>query len=238
MMIPTQNKLGAVSHPLVAAMYLKKDFGAPFSKHQEDVLVIETNFPVDEADTKSFNACLSDLLSDLPMLAVSTDRIDAELLTAPRRWDFPSLMRSMLGFGLVSSLFDGLTFLVLLQLFHASPATFQTAWFTESLLTELAVVAVMRTRKPFFLSLPSPLLVGTSVVVGVAAVALPYLPVAPLLGFAPLPGPIVLAIFAIVASYVVASELLKRRLAVLGPAAPGAVPGLPEPIAVHRLPRR
>lgn len=181
---------------------------------------------------------LNNLLSDLPMLAVSTDRIDAELLTAPRRWDFPSLMRSMLGFGLVSSLFDGLTFLVLLQLFHASPATFQTAWFTESLLTELAVVAVMRTRKPFFLSLPSPLLVGTSVVVGVAAVALPYLPVAPLLGFAPLPGPIVLAIFAIVASYVVASELLKRRLAVLGPAAAGAVPGLPEPIAVHRLPRR
>lgn len=68
MMIQTQNKLGAVTHPLVATMYLKKDFGAPFSKQQEDVLVIETNFPVDETDHKTFNACLSDLLSDLPDL--------------------------------------------------------------------------------------------------------------------------------------------------------------------------
>lgn len=73
MMIQTQNKLGAVSHPLVASMYLKKDFGAPFSKHQEDVLVIETNFPADEADTKSFNACLSDLLSDLPSLQAEAE---------------------------------------------------------------------------------------------------------------------------------------------------------------------
>ena len=73
MMIPTQNKLGAVSHPLVAAMYLKKDFGAPFSKHQEDVLVIETNFPVDETDPKSFNACLSDLLSDLPNIQTEAE---------------------------------------------------------------------------------------------------------------------------------------------------------------------
>lgn len=73
MMIQTENKLNAVSHPLVAQMYLKKDFGAPFSQHQEDVLVIETNFPVDEADTRSFNACLSDLLSDLPDLQIQAE---------------------------------------------------------------------------------------------------------------------------------------------------------------------
>jgi hypothetical protein len=72
-MIQTQNKLGAISHPLVASMYLKKDFGAPFSKHQEDVLVIETNFPVDESNAKSFNACLSDLLSDLPNLQTEAE---------------------------------------------------------------------------------------------------------------------------------------------------------------------
>lgn len=73
MMIATENKLNAVSHPLVAQMYLKKDFGAPFSRHHEDVLVIETNFPVDETDARSFNACLSDLLSDLPNLQVQAE---------------------------------------------------------------------------------------------------------------------------------------------------------------------
>ena len=73
MMIATENKLNAVSHPLVAQMYLKKDFGAPFSAHHEDVLVIETNFPVDETDARSFNACLSDLLSDLPNLQVQAE---------------------------------------------------------------------------------------------------------------------------------------------------------------------
>lgn len=73
MMIQTQNKLGSVTHPLVATMYLKKDFGAPFSKHNEDVLVIETNFPVDESDHKSFDACLADLLSDLPDLQTQAE---------------------------------------------------------------------------------------------------------------------------------------------------------------------
>jgi hypothetical protein len=73
MMISAQNKLGALTHPLVAGMYLKKDFGAPFSGHQEDVLVIETNFPVDEKDHKSFDACLSDLLSDLPSLQIEAE---------------------------------------------------------------------------------------------------------------------------------------------------------------------
>jgi hypothetical protein len=73
MMIQTQNKLGAVTHPLVATMYLKKDFGAPFSKHHEDVLVIETNFPVDEKDHTSFDACLADLLSDLPDLQTQAE---------------------------------------------------------------------------------------------------------------------------------------------------------------------
>lgn len=73
MMLSTQNKLGTITHPLVANMYLKKDFGAPFAKHHEDVLVIETNFPVDETNTRSFNACLNDLLSDLPDLQVQAE---------------------------------------------------------------------------------------------------------------------------------------------------------------------
>ncbi|MCB1538390.1 MAG: hypothetical protein H6865_04430 [Rhodospirillales bacterium] len=83
MLIQTQNKLEAVSHPLITQMYLKKDFGAPFSRRNEDVLVIETGFPVDESDPKSFNTCLADLLNDLPSLQAQAearvgpfDRID------------------------------------------------------------------------------------------------------------------------------------------------------------------
>ena len=161
---------------------------------------------------------LNNLLADLPMLAISTDRIDAELLAQPRRWDFRALIRSMLGFGLVSSAFDALTFLVLLQVFHASAATFQTTWFTESLLTQLAVIAVMRTRKPFFESLPSRLLLGVALAVAATAVSLPFVPVLnAILGFVPLPMTLLGATAAIVVAYTGASELAKRRISLLGP---------------------
>ena len=168
---------------------------------------------------------LNNLLSDLPMLAVSTDRVDPELLRAPRRWDFRSLLRSMLGFGLVSSAFDALTFFVLLQVFHASPAVFQTAWFTESLLTELVVIVVIRTQKPFFRSLPAPLLASMQILVAAIAVALPFLPIAGLFGFVPLPPMLIAGVVAIVVAYVVASELLKRRIGALGPVVRGGATG-------------
>ncbi|HVY50676.1 MAG TPA: magnesium-translocating P-type ATPase [Devosia sp.] len=160
---------------------------------------------------------LNNLLSDLPMLAVSTDHVDAEMLNTPRHWDFHALVRSMLGFGLISSAFDALTFLLLLEVFHASPETFQTAWFVESLLTELVVVAVMRTRRPFYRSLPSPLLIWTSAAVAAAAIGLPFLPVGRLVGFVPLEAGLMSAIVAIVAGYLAVSEILKRWIGVLGP---------------------
>ncbi|HWV00108.1 MAG TPA: magnesium-translocating P-type ATPase [Devosia sp.] len=161
---------------------------------------------------------LNNLLADLPMLAISTDRIDAELLARPRQWDFRALIRSMLGFGLVSSVFDGITFLVLLQVFHASASLFQTAWFMESLLTQLAVIAVMRTRKPFFESLPSRLLIGVALAVAAVAVALPFVPIVnSIMGFVPLPFPLLETTGAIVVAYVAASELVKRRISLLGP---------------------
>jgi len=82
-----QSKLGAVTHPLVTGMYLKKDFGSPFAAHHDDVLVIETNFPVREGDTKTFNDCLSDLLADLPEIQEKAeasigrfDRVDIRYL--------------------------------------------------------------------------------------------------------------------------------------------------------------
>jgi len=159
---------------------------------------------------------LNNLLSDLPMLAISTDRVDAEALATPRQWDFRALMRSMVGFGLLSSLFDFLTFYVLLVPFHANASTFQTAWFVESLLTELAVVAVMRTHKSFFRSLPSPLLIWTSSAIAGLTLAVPYLPFANLVGIVPLSLPLMASVVGIVVAYVGASELLKGQINLLG----------------------
>jgi Mg2+-importing ATPase len=155
---------------------------------------------------------INNFLSDLPLMTISTDRVDAEVLERPGRWDFPHLLRIMLGFGLVSSLFDALTFVVLLLVFHADATQFQTGWFLQSLLTELAIVGVMRSQKPIFSSAISPLLLWTSVAVGLAALALPYLPITEATGFQPLPPKVLLTLLAIVIAYVLASELLKARI--------------------------
>ena len=153
---------------------------------------------------------LNNFLSDLPLLMVSTDRVDADVLQRPGRWDFPALLRSMLSFGLVSSVFDGLTFVLLLALFGDNPAAVQTGWFLESLLTELAIIYVMRTRRPFYASAPGPWLATTSVAVAAVAIALPYLPLGPATGFVALPPAVVLLLVLIVLAYAGASELLKR----------------------------
>ena len=117
----------------------------------------------------------------------------------------------MLRFGLVSSAFDALTFALLLFAFRADASLFQTGWFLVSLLTELAIVWVMRTHKPFYESLPSPLLTVTSIGVALVALSLPYLPVADLIGFRPLPWYLTLTLIGITLAYATASELLKRR---------------------------
>lgn len=155
---------------------------------------------------------MNNFLSDLPLMAISSDRVDAEVLERSGRWDFSHLIRVMLGFGLVSSLFDALTFALLLFVFRTDASLFQTAWFVESLLTELIIVGVMRTQKPFYASSASGLLVSTSVAVGIIAVVLPYLPLAATTGFHPLPLPLTLSLVAIVIAYGISSELLKRKI--------------------------
>lgn len=155
---------------------------------------------------------INNFLSDLPLLAVSTDSVDAQVLERPGRWDFRELLGSMLGFGLVSSLFDAMTFATLLLLYGDTPALVQTGWFVESLLSELAIVFVMRTRLGIFASRPGGWLLGISIAVALCGVALPYLPISAATGLVPLPLPALLGLLAIVLAYGAASELLKRRL--------------------------
>lgn len=135
----------------------------------------------------------------------------AEQVAEPQRWDVAEVRRFMIVFGLVSSCFDGLTFALLLRVLHADAALFQTVWFLVSLLTELVVVLVIRTRRPALLSRPSPLLLWSTIIVAGAAMLLPFSDgVGAVFGMVPL-SPAMLAVsVTIVLGYAVATEIAKR----------------------------
>ena len=154
---------------------------------------------------------LNNLLYDSSQLAIPTDHVDPEQLAAPAHWDIAFIRRFMLFFGPISSLFDFLTFYVMLHFFHAGPALFRSGWFVESLATQTLVIFAIRTRRiPFFRSRPSlPLILAASAVVAVGT-ALPYSPLSHLLGFAALPIGFFAALVAMVIAYLVLIEFAKR----------------------------
>ncbi|MEP7357477.1 MAG: cation transporting ATPase C-terminal domain-containing protein, partial [Anaerolineales bacterium] len=153
---------------------------------------------------------LNNFLSDIPGMTIAGDSVDPELVERPRRWDIGFIRNFMLIFGLVSSIFDYLTFGLLLLVVRATPEVFRTAWFVESLLTELVVALVVRTRRPFFRSRPGRWLLLSTLAVAAITLVLPYLPVSGYLGFVPLPAELMLLLMGITALYVLAAELAKR----------------------------
>ena len=152
---------------------------------------------------------LNNLLSDVPAVGIADDRVDPESVTAPPRWDLRFIGRFMATFGLLSSAFDFLTFGVLLWGFHASVELFRSGWFVESLLTELAIALVVRTRRPFFRSRPGALLLWSSVGMMGVALALPFTPHAGVVGLIPIPARLLLVMCAITVLYVGATEVVK-----------------------------
>ena len=152
---------------------------------------------------------LINLLTDLPEMTIASDNVDAELVEAPRRWDIKFIRRFMLVFGTLSSLFDCLTFAVLIWL-GATMEQFRTGWFIESIVSASLIVLVVRSRRPFFKSSPSKLLAIATGAVVVAAFLMPHFQFAPLLGFAPMPAKFYAIVAAIVLLYIVAAELTKR----------------------------
>jgi len=154
---------------------------------------------------------LNNFLSDLPAMAIAGDRVDPETIAVPRRWQVKRIRNFMLLFGGISSVFDGLTFVVLLLVLQVAPPEFRTAWFVESLLTELAILLVVRTQRPLFASRPSTALLWVSAAVAVVAVALPYVPAAQaLFGFVPLPPTLLAVLVLITLLYTAASEAAKQ----------------------------
>jgi Mg2+-importing ATPase len=154
---------------------------------------------------------LNNCMSDIPATAIAGDRVDAEWVAKPRRWDTVFIRDYMVLFGLTSSVFDFLTFGALLWLFQAAPEEFRTGWFLESLMTELVIALVVRTRRPFYRSRPGTLLLVTTLAVIAVALLLPYLPFSSIFGFVPLPAPLLLSMVGLTVAYVFAVEFAKKR---------------------------
>jgi Mg2+-importing ATPase len=154
---------------------------------------------------------LNNLLYDASQLAIATDNVDEEQLHRPSHWDLGFIRRFMFVFGPLSSLFDFLTFAVMLWVFDAKAGEFRSGWFVESLATQTLVIFAIRTRRvPFLRSHPSlPLTLAALAAVAVGGV-LPATPLAHTLGFRPLPGAFFATLAAMVVAYLVLIEIAKR----------------------------
>jgi Mg2+-importing ATPase len=152
---------------------------------------------------------LTNLMTDFPEMAIATDSVDNEMMDRPRRWDIKFIRNFMIIFGSLSSVFDYLTFGVLLFVLHATTNQFRTGWFLESVISASVIVLVVRSRRPFFKSKPGRyLLLATLLIIGIT-LALPFLPVGKIFGFTPLPLSFFLLMGIIVVLYVISAEVLK-----------------------------
>jgi Mg2+-importing ATPase len=130
---------------------------------------------------------LNNLLYDVSEISLPLDEVDAEDLAQPKRWDMTFIRNFMVTIGPISSLFDFLTFYLLVRLFNAHESLFHTGWFVESIATQVLVIFVIRTRRNPLHSHPNRWLVLTSLGVVLTAMVLPFTALAPYLGFTPLP---------------------------------------------------
>jgi P-type Mg2+ transporter len=133
----------------------------------------------------------NNLLYDFSQTAIPTDNVDEEYIASPRRWDIDNIFKFMIFIGPISSIFDYATYAMMLFVFDSwtNPALFQTGWFVESLLTQTLIIHIIRTAKiPFVESHASPTLIGTTIVVSLVGIALPFTVAGAALGFTPLPA--------------------------------------------------
>ena len=158
-----------------------------------------------------FQILLLNFLSDVPGMTIATDRVDSEQLEHPHHWDMQRVRRFMIVFGLVSTVFDMMTFGVLRLLFDADATLLRSGWFVESTFTELAVMLILRTRRSWWKSRPSNALLTASIAVGVVTLALPYSPISSDLALQSLPRNVLIGMTAITIVYVVATETLKKK---------------------------
>jgi Mg2+-importing ATPase len=152
---------------------------------------------------------LTNFITDFPYLAVASDNVDEQQTAQPGKWDMKLIRNYMVLFGIHSSVFDVLTFLTLLFVLKVKEAPFQTGWFIESVLTELFILFIIRTRNNFFKSRPGKHLLWLSVLGLALTVSFPYLPFAQELGFVALPLKSLGLMMLIVACYIITADWLK-----------------------------
>jgi len=152
---------------------------------------------------------LTNLMTDFPEMTIATDRVDNAMIDHPRRWDIKAIRQFMITFGIVSSVFDFVTFGVLLLVLHATQVQFRTGWFLESVVSASLIVLVIRTRQPFFRSRPGKFLLMATLSIVAVTVILPFTPLAGIFGFSPLPVSFLLLIGVVVLLYVITAELVK-----------------------------
>lgn len=153
---------------------------------------------------------MTNFLTDLPAMALSSDSVDEEVLKRPGKWDTRLIRNFMIVFGIQSSLFDLLTFFVLLGIFGAGEDEFRTGWFIESVVTEILILMIIRTQRKLFRSKPGKLLVWISLLVVITAGILPYSPLSADLGFSSLPLKIITGMGVIAILYGVSAEITKK----------------------------
>jgi Mg2+-importing ATPase len=153
---------------------------------------------------------LTNLLTDFPEMAIATDHVDDINIQSPQRWDLGFIRRFMIIFGLLSSVFDYLTFAVLLFIMHVHEKQFQTGWFVESVVSAILIVLVVRTRLSFLKSLPGKYLSVATILVLIFVLILPVTPVAAWFGFVTLPFKYYGLMLLVILIYLISAETAKR----------------------------
>jgi Mg2+-importing ATPase len=154
----------------------------------------------------------NNLLYDFSQTTIPTDAVDAEWLTKPRKWEIDRILRFILFIGPISSVFDYVTFFIMLYVFNAwqEPALFHTGWFVESLFTQTLIIHVIRTNKiPFLQSRASLPLILTSILIVTVGAVLTVSPLAGVLGLVPLPSLYWLLLAVILVCYLILTQVVK-----------------------------
>ena len=152
---------------------------------------------------------LTNLLTDFPEMTIATDRVDSEMVDYPRRWDIKAIRKFMITFGLVSSVFDYLTFGALVTILHATQDQFRTGWFLESVISASLIVLVIRSRQPFFKSRPAKYLLMATLLTVIVTTVLPFTPLGGIFGFSRLPISFLVLIGIIIIAYIITAEMAK-----------------------------
>ncbi len=157
-----------------------------------------------------YQVLLNNALYDLSQTTLPSDRVDEEYVHKPKQWDVRFMKRFMIVFGLISSIFDLLTFYFLYSHFHLPAAAFQTGWFVESLATQTLVIYSIRTRRLIFRSRPSMYVILTTITIVALGFAVPFTFLGAYFGFQPLPHTVLITIGLLVTGYLVLVEGVKH----------------------------